>query len=652
MPHRRILLRDLAPQLMFQDPGTKAYLKARVAEWESQAPEAEEEKLRFQVFLARFRPENCQLTPHGGGILEIKPTLPEAVERKRQISQAESELRLLSHGMALRARRLLDREQIISKQELPGFFELVKRLQQPEYPDRTPSDSQYRLQSLAGGLAVMFINHRNWLSENPSQEQWSFEALKNFPSTVNDENYGPESGDAGHNSETFLGEIGIFLLQERGDEWIRRIAFDGVTGFYYGSTLYSMWRAYLCREKLGETFDELISTFLFWSALRRAAIREGGYHSQISALPKCRATLYTRFLNGRLREKPATITQVITLGARLVERIARRDPSEIARRHWQKERNALETSQRDRDVSREMPNLDLQVIQYGFCFLSDSLRSGRASDWTWAERRIPELFELEMQTLPLLEGDDEGREIGGTAYPFDIWVMQRAAELIASLNSLEQARPFFESILGRGPSAMYWTQDFLQAWITHALPLSKDHSTFAAIWKAMIEYARSLPAWKPTAPGYYCPAESLAVDLMGLRDTAVKVLGRQEYRDLVKDMAPTFRRWGDEWLKFASVAAWFAHFLSTESGQAVLSQGIQQLATVVSSFSDRDWERDALAPTLSSALGGACKHLSSEIETDKLLRSAFLHLLTELCSRSIPEAIHLRDRVSHIFTIG
>jgi hypothetical protein len=257
-----------------------------------------------------------------------------------------------------------------------------------------------------------------------------------------------------------------------------------------------------------------------------------------------------------------------------------------------------------------------------------------------------------MQTLPLLEGDDEGREIGGTAYPFDIWVMQRTAELIASLNSLEQARPFFESILRRGPSAMYWTQDFLQAWITHALPLSKDHSTFAAIWKAMIEYAGSLPAWKPTAPGYYCPAESVAVDLMGLRDTAVKVLGRQEYRDLVKDMAPTFRRWGDEWLKFASVAVWFAHFLSTESGRAMLSQGIQQLGTVVSSFSDRDWERDALAPTLSSALGAASKHLSSEIETDKLLHTAFLHMLTELCSRSIPEAIHLRDRVSHIFTIG
>ena len=33
-----------------------------------------------------------------------------------------------------------------------------------------------------------------------------------------------------------------------------------------------------------------------------------------------------------------------------------------------------------------------------------------------------------------------------TAWPFDIWVMQRAAEMIASQNSLERARPLFEPI--------------------------------------------------------------------------------------------------------------------------------------------------------------------------------------------------------------
>jgi hypothetical protein len=117
-------------------------------------------------------------------------------------------------------------------------------------------------------------------------------------------------------------------------------------------------------------------------------------------------------------------------------------------------------------------------------------------------------------------------------------------------------------------------------------------------------------------------------------------------------MAPTFKRWGDQWLKYASVATWFANFLSTESGRTLLPQGIQQLSPLISSFADSDWERDALASTLTAALAAAWKHMPSEITGDAPLRKAFLHILTELCSRSIAEAVHLRDRVSQMITIS
>jgi hypothetical protein len=41
-------------------------------------------------------------------------------------------------------------------------------------------------------------------------------------------------------------------------------------------------------------------------------------------------------------------------------------------------------------------------------------------------------------------------------------------------------------------------------------------------------------------------------------------------------------------LKHASAAAWFAYFLSTESGQVLLSLGIRQLTGVVGLYEDRD----------------------------------------------------------------
>jgi hypothetical protein len=257
-----------------------------------------------------------------------------------------------------------------------------------------------------------------------------------------------------------------------------------------------------------------------------------------------------------------------------------------------------------------------------------------------------------METLPILEGNDEGREIGGTAHGFDIWVMQRTAELIAALNSHEQARQFYEPVLRRGPAARYWTQDFLEAWITLTLPRIADRSIFAEIWKGMVDYTFSLPAWIGRRPGIWYQAESLSVDLMGLREQAVKVLGRKEYGDLIKEMASTFKLWGEQWLKYASVATWFANFLTTESGRSLLTQGIQQLSPLVSSFADSDWERDSLASTLTAALAAAWKHMSGELAGDPPLRRAFLHILTELCARSVAEAVHLRDRVSQIITIS
>jgi hypothetical protein len=71
-----------------------------------------------------------------------------------------------------------------------------------------------------------------------------------------------------------------------------------------------------------------------------------------------------------------------------------------------------------------------------------------------------------------------------------------------------------------------------------------------------------------------------------MHDTAATVLGQAKYRGVVSAMAPVFEDWAGRWLKHASVAGWFAHFLPTESGQVLLPMGIKQLAGVVSGFED------------------------------------------------------------------
>ena len=50
MPHRRVLLRDLVPRLLFENADTQAYLKESAADWEkTQAQGAEDEKEKLHV---------------------------------------------------------------------------------------------------------------------------------------------------------------------------------------------------------------------------------------------------------------------------------------------------------------------------------------------------------------------------------------------------------------------------------------------------------------------------------------------------------------------------------------------------------------------------------------------------------------------------
>jgi hypothetical protein len=133
MPHRRLLLRDLVPRLLFENPETQAYLKECVAEWErTQTPATEDGREQFQLFLARFRPETEVLPPMQDQMIEIMPALPEQIEQERNLSQAESEFRLLSNSMSLRARQILNSGESLAENEILEFFHQIQRIQQPE----------------------------------------------------------------------------------------------------------------------------------------------------------------------------------------------------------------------------------------------------------------------------------------------------------------------------------------------------------------------------------------------------------------------------------------------------------------------------------------------------------------------------------------
>jgi len=268
------------------------------------------------------------------------------------------------------------------------------------------------------------------------------------------------------------------------------------------------------------------------------------------------------------------------------------------------------------------------------------------------QQYVQELFDLLMRAFPRPEEGDKNEdrwiEIDGTPYESDRWIMARVAEFIAHVNSVETARNFYRPILELGPAGRYGVEDFLRSWASVGVQASPDLQGFARIWQDMVAYTEGLPAWRPAEGNYWSRAEGLAVQLMGLSDTGVKVLGDAKYKPLVTSMAATFERWGNRWLKHGSAAGWYAYFLRTESGQVLLEQGVKQLAAVVDSLPDDDWHRHDLGAMLTEVLSLCWKNRQKEVENEGDLRQAFLHVLAVLCARQVPEALHLRNKVSDV----
>jgi hypothetical protein len=547
LPHRRFILWDTVPVLMLRHEGTVNYLSERKVEWAKQVWGNDKANRDLEFFLARFNPENYTETPQPDGSVLIALRWPSHLEAIARDSQEESALKMLSISLALRARRLLNEQETLPPKDVQEFATQIQKLANWKPPIEDESKDHYRIDSIAGGLAVLILGHRMWLSQHPELEKWSLNTLRGLEPS-DPEHYSPVSL-SNHSAELFKGEIGVALLLESSEEWVLQIAFQGITGSYYTSTLHTMWRAYLLRERLGEKFGEMVNVVILWSALRRAANCESGYYADRALLAKYKKTLFHRFAAGKLKGPLIPLRRAETLGRRLTERISRRSMSSGERRAREAQQQWIREHGDDSKLHREMPEIDMQVIQNGFGFLAAMVRDASHHDKQNLHQYIGELFDLEMRTLPHPKTGQNNCEISGTANEFDMWVMARIAEFIAHAPSIETARVFYRPILELGPPARYWVEDFLQAWVSNGLQMTTDLESFSKVWQDMVQYTTTLPPWQPGKSGYWCPAESLAVDLMGLREIVVAVLGNVKYKGVVSAMAPTIRSMGEQMAK-------------------------------------------------------------------------------------------------------
>jgi hypothetical protein len=642
MLHRRRVLHDVVQWLMFQDGGTMEYMtqcRLRWKEkWARELGDPEIDTTRLEFLLARFDSANYTKTELPDGTTQIEQKVPKELQRKSEASMERVSLEGVVLRLLQASRKVLSGALHFEDTQLPALVATLHQIRDSKMESECLQ--LYRSRALAGGIAVLLSCHREWLRQNPEAEAWCLQTLSELKGTPEADSYPESLGDTWE--EAYRAEAALGLMCEPEEEWVRRAVFEGVTGFYYESTRLVMQAAYRRRAELGTRFDELVNLAIAWAAIRYAANHEQRARTA-DVLQPYKDAMFRRYQSGRMRGTPISLERAQVLGRRLAERVLRRSPyremRRLSRRH-----SLAPDEHAERKVHRQECNLDLAVLQKGFGFLAD-MENASAQDRDRLYSYFRVLFELEMRSFPGIDGGSDW-EFDEIPCEFDRWIMQFAAAFVAKSESPKSARTLYAPILDLSYHAHYWVRDFLHAWFQLGLVLSGSEKAFAERWAEIVDYALTSPAWNRGNCRLWFYLDDLANELMGITGEHTLRVEGAEFKQAILEMAPTFERWCDTWLKSARVAKHFAYFLSRDSGQVLLSMGIKKVADAVRSFSRYDWDERDLNFALVKGLTACWDYNRAEVIRGGDVAEAFHGLLNELCARLIPEALQLRNRVA------
>lgn len=634
LPHRKRMLQDVAVKLMLFDPGTKKYLAERREAWARLAESAGGDRERLEFFLARFDPANFVTTDLGDGTVQIEHRLPAALEqRSREVQQANA-LNMLMLELPSHARQLLNEGRGLDEGKVEEFFATLQRVAKVE--DKTLEDrflKRRKVEAVAGGIALLVVQHRDWLSKRSEAEQWCLDMLRELAERTPDE---PSSTHDALDTlaEGFIGQAGAALLAEAREEWVQRAVVRGVTAYHYASSSHALTTAFRLRDRLGQEFSRLQNLCVLWSVARGSASYVFGAEDNEGVVMRHREMLVRRYLKGRDVKKPMALKKADLIAKRILRRRQRRDRDYLEARRLGRD---------ERRLHRESAGLDIEVLRHGFGFLAEMTEVAAPAERPELIARCSELLEFALSLIPDTPNGDVDVDIEGPLYDFDYWVFQRVAHVMLSGASPPQAREFWERVLKLPVAAHEWVRAFLGEWFR--LGLARDAKNFEAIWSEMIAYVLDSEVWSPAWKHGWYHVEDVVAEMMGIR-SASQLLRRGNNASLIERMAPLYERWAERWVGRPDMATSFAYFLSTESGSVLLPWGMRRLAAAIPAFSGYDWRRERLTEALSAAVRTFWKKFREQVRSDPELWKAFLVVLNALCARQDAVALAIHSEVT------
>lgn len=524
MPHRKEGLESVAHGLMLTAPDILAYFKEVCKDWRKRRRAIQRQDPQGAADLGRlisaFTPAHhtFEYSEEHKGFL-ITHNLPKALEGQAKPIRERAELGLLRTTFPMQCRRLLDGEMALtSDEERNAFWEQCQTIAaMPVDEDRVTCNED----CTCGAAAVFLLKWQDWLGRYPERDVWSREQVVNTISAP------PES--VGFDTEVDASEwhwhsfcaaaLPYLWAQDVGSTELRGCMALMALDHHY-RTIGSLFRAcHAERHRLGDQFIKLQALLRHW-ALERIPLRRredalnSGYvlhpHQRRSfrAIMDLGDDLLAKLLSESFLETFLAFVDD-SLPAVLPPLGGDSDP-ELA---W----SSNHLSQHERQ--RNSYPIDMELIQWTYSYLP-ALDS--AADQWEREQWVSlwkEILECLLRTLQPASEEDRDKEVDGTPYQVDGWILRSISILVPQMDAAERPEQLWQPILDLGWQAHQWVEDFLSGFFTYNLHRTADatlRTAFVQVWSNMIDYADAAHVWNHSTTSRDWHIDDNWENLMGL----------------------------------------------------------------------------------------------------------------------------------------
>jgi hypothetical protein len=622
LPHRKHGLHDVAQFLFLNVPAVERFFKTVIRDWGRQVEALPKGDLRVEqlkLLMARFDKQNYQIkhVAEKGDYWEFN--LPESLKENEANGAAAGE-RLMAFALQSQCRTMLDQGEPLPQDQLENFWARIESISRIDCK-RDSCDAAFDpYAAICGGMAVLVRFHRDWLTANPARDEWCAErVIEALAEPVASEGFDISRSTFDLNRESFLADLlPLLWAEDVEDSGLRQCVAQFAFSFHYKTVAILCRSASRVRQVLGCDFPRMLHLVLRWAVVRLEL--EIARNHGVRSLPQQQAEVagwikgeIAAFVKGDLSDRLPAWGELLE-----GENAPRAQDATV------------------RAIMSHMPSpaLDMELVLASLSWmpgLDAALDDRERAQWIglWQEALHCAL--------------KHARRSDNLPYDSDRHILKRVASLVAEMRADEHSERLWKPVLDLGTKGHYWVEDFLRSWFEGNRQNGGVRSGFTRMWRDVIDYARTSPAWNP---GDYHVEENWRA-LMGLDWLLINFdYWNAEKRNVVAAMAEAFEQWAEDRLHLSSNAVCFTAFLKQPAAEPLVLAGLPWLTSAAEKCGDDFWAQDRMPERLVALLDTCARMHMRDINQEPGSLSAFRFLLKGLVERRVPSAMALQESLT------